>query len=60
MEKTKTVAVGDGGTTIEVRASERGRCMATFVHGRDKKLFGERESTDTDGARDADGETGDE
>ena len=37
MEKTKTVAVGDGGTTIEVRASERGRCMAT-VHGRDKKL----------------------
>ena len=58
VEKTKTVAVGDGGTTIEVRASERGRCMAT-VHGRDKKL-GERESTDTDGARDADGETRDE
>ena len=28
VEKTKTVAVGDGGTTIEVRASERGRCMA--------------------------------
>jgi len=58
VEKTKTVAVGDGGTTIEVRASERGRCMAT-VHGRDKKLEA-RESTDTDGARDADGETRDE
>jgi hypothetical protein len=29
------------------------------IYGRDKKLEA-RESTDTDGARDADGETGDE
>ena len=52
MEKRKTVAVGNGGTIIEVRAYVRGtRLDATGPYGNECVGMNEWKSTDTDGAR---------
>lgn len=52
VEKRKTVAVGNGGTIIEVRAYVRGtRLDATGPYGNECVGMNEWKSTDTDGAR---------